>query len=99
MIKTVFRTLIIGALSLSAYGVQAQEQQQNSSFSKQERNEINNLIHDYILEHPEILPQAIQILQQKQKLALWEQNKKAIYDDGFSPVEGNPNGDVTVVEF
>ena len=57
------------------------------------------MIRAYILEHPEILPEAIQILQNRSKKAKLDQNYTRLYDDGFSHVGGNKNGDVTVIEF
>ena len=71
----------------------------DNSFSKKQQDDINNMIRAYILEHPEILPEAIQILQNRSKKALLSQNHTRLYEDGFSFVGGNRDGDVTVVEF
>ncbi len=70
-----------------------------SSFSKAQKTEINQMIRDYILEHPEILPEAIQILQNRSKNASLTKNHTRLYNDGFSYIGGNPNGDVTLIEF
>lgn len=74
-------------------------QSAENDFSIKQKQEINRMIRDYILEHPEILPEAIQILQNRGKIAKLEQNHTRLYDDGFSYVGGNKNGDVTVIEF
>ncbi|WP_292277973.1 DsbA family protein, partial [Mesorhizobium sp.] len=62
--------------------------------------------HDYILAHPEVLVQALQSLDQRQREAQAAQVKqvvKARADDLFrdkrSPVGGNAEGNVTLVEF
>lgn len=68
-------------------------------FSARQKQEINQMIREYILEHPEILPEAIQILQNRDRKIKLEQNYTRLYEDGFSHVGGNKNGDVTVIEF
>lgn len=68
-------------------------------FSKEQEAAINGMIRSYILEHPEILPEAIQILQSRAKKAALTQNYTRLYDDGFSFVGGNKKGDVTLIEF
>jgi protein-disulfide isomerase len=60
----------------------------------------------YLLENPEVLAEAMNELQTRQDAAaaqadlkLVADNKDAIFNDGTSWVGGNPNGDITVVEF
>lgn len=77
----------------------ASSQTTGKDFSEQQKQAINQMIRDYILEHPEILPEAINILQNRTKLNVLEQNHVRLYDDGFSYVGGNINGDITLVEF
>lgn len=67
---------------------------------------IEKIVRDYILENPEIITQAIQVLQNRKKLAetaadrqMLDANRTALLNNPESPVGGNPNGDVTVVEF
>lgn len=75
-------------------------------FNALERKAIRNLVRNYILENPEIIPEAVQILREQQKQAKAEQQQAAVKtqetalnDPGMLPVLGNPEGDVTVVEF
>lgn len=68
-------------------------------FTANQKEKINQMIRAYILEHPEILPEAIQILQNRSKVAKLAQNYTALYEDGFSYVGGNKDGDVTMIEF
>lgn len=63
-------------------------------------------IRKYLLEHPEVIMEAVQVLEERRKTAeateardLVADNAKAIFEDGYSQVAGNPDGDVTVVEF
>ncbi|MBL4802093.1 MAG: thioredoxin domain-containing protein [Emcibacter sp.] len=74
-------------------------QSAEDEFSSSQKKQINQMIRAYILEHPEILPEAIQILHNRSKKATLEQNHTRLYEDGFSYVGGNKNGDVTVIEF
>ena len=69
-------------------------------------DELDQHIRDYILKHPEVLVQSIQQWQAQQQQAQIQQAKAAIKDrhdelfnDPSAPIGGNPNGDVTVVEF
>lgn len=76
------------------------------SMSAEERALFRAEVRAYLLENPEILQEAIAVLQQREQeaqliadLALARANADALFNDGFSYVGGNPNGDVTVVEF
>lgn len=60
----------------------------------------------YLLENPEVLMEAIAVLEQRQSQAqaladdaLVDSYSDQLLDDGFSWVGGNPDGDITVVEF
>ncbi|AXB75127.1 DsbA family protein [Novosphingobium sp. P6W] len=60
---------------------------------------VEHVVHDYILDHPEILPQAMDVLQKRQAsqaLAGVRQNVETPFPGA---VLGNPNGKVTLVEF
>jgi protein-disulfide isomerase len=67
---------------------------------------IQQAIHDYILDHPEVLIESLQIgkLKEEQRRAAVAKSminsfKQDLTDDPLSPTFGNPKGDVTVVEF
>lgn len=71
-----------------------------------ERQALRGEIRSYLIEHPEVLMEAIQVLDERQAeqqvnndLAMLRDNADAIYNDPASWVGGNPEGDVTVVEF
>ena len=60
----------------------------------------------YLLENPEVLTEAIAVLEDRQTaeavardVQMLAQNKAAIFEDTSSWVGGNPDGDITVVEF
>lgn len=74
--------------------------------SDNERSIFRSEIRDYLLENPEVLMEAIQVLEERrareataQEDQLLADNHDAIFNDGYSYVGGNPDGDVTIVEF
>lgn len=63
-------------------------------------------IRKYLLEHPEVIMEAVKVLEDRRVEAeateardLVADNAAEIFQDGYSHVAGNPDGDVTVVEF
>ena len=77
-----------------------------SKMSAAERALLQEEIRLYLLENPEIIMEAVEVLREKEQKAaiqsdfeLVKKHKKAIFEDGFSFIGGNPNGDITLVEF
>jgi protein-disulfide isomerase len=69
-------------------------------------DEVKRLALEAILENPEIVMEAVEILREREEAAQAEATRSAISDltselteDPNAPVLGNPDGDVTVVEF
>ena len=84
----------------------AEEPLQSSPFTPAEREALHAEMRSYLLEHPEILQEMIQLLEQKQQVATAENDRTLvathadeIFSDGFSWVGGNPEGSTTIVEF
>jgi protein-disulfide isomerase len=76
------------------------------SFTDQQKNELGAIIRDYLVNHPEVLQEAMAELEKRQTLAEAEKNKaavksnaQALFDSSHQVVVGNPQGDVTLVEF
>lgn len=76
------------------------------NMSDTERDVFRAEVRAYLLENPEVLMEAISVLEERQAAesvsndtALLLENADAIYNDGVSFVGGNPDGDVTIVEF
>lgn len=76
------------------------------SFSPTQKQEIDRLIHDYLQQHPEAVMDALKAAQQQADAAKAAAAKRTIaakrdelLHDPNSAVAGNPNGDVTLVEF
>lgn len=77
-----------------------------TAMSDAERQTLRSEVRAYLLENPEVLMEAIAVLEDRQAAAeaagdatLVADNRAAIFDDPASWVGGNPQGDVTVVEF
>jgi protein-disulfide isomerase len=75
-------------------------------FSASQRSEVERIIREYLIAHPEVLQDAMNELDKRQTAAQTEKHKSAIkqYSEALfnSPrqvVLGNPNGNVTFVEF
>ena len=95
LLKATATTLLGCTFLMTSISAQAGD----SEFTAKQKQEINQMIRNYILKNPEILPEAIEILQSRGKKELLKRNHTRIYEDGYSFVGGNINGDVTVVEF
>lgn len=64
-----------------------------------ERAKVERVVHDYVLAHPEIIPQAMQKLQDRDTGRVIGANRAAIVTPIGDEFIGNPKGDVTLVEF
>ncbi len=64
-----------------------------------ERAAIERVVHDYLLNHPEVLPQAMDKLREKEQAKQLAGVGDAIEMPFPGAVLGNPNGTVTLVEF
>lgn len=71
-----------------------------------EREAFGDAVRDYLLENPQVIMDAVAVLEQRQAqeqatadLTLVSDNQAALFEDGYSFVGGNPDGDITMVEF
>jgi protein-disulfide isomerase len=75
------------------------------AFSPEQRENIEKIIHEYLVKNPAVLREVIEALQaqeaQEKQGAVKNINalRSQIFSDPMSPVSGNPKGDVTVVVF
>lgn len=77
-----------------------------STFSAEQKSEIQRIIKDYLIANPEVFLEIQAALESKMEQVQAEKLKSALaahadqlYRDPEAPVAGNPKGDVTVVEF
>ena len=104
MRNTLYSLMIAGLALVPAFG-QAQDLDVRN-MTPEQRAVFGAEVRSYLLQNPEVIFEAIQILEEKRNRAAemadrekLERHAKAIYDDGFSFVGGNPDGDITLVEF
>jgi protein-disulfide isomerase len=90
------------ALAVATAAIPASAQ----SVSPSQRQEIEKIIREYLLAHPEVLQEAVQELEKRQAAAEADRSKVAlsqhrdkVFNSPHQVVAGNPNGDVTLVEF
>jgi protein-disulfide isomerase len=76
------------------------------TFSADQRQEIEGIVKNYLLQHPEVMQDVMAELEKRQKAAEAEKNRAAVAENNAtifsSPhqvVLGNPQGNVTMVEF
>jgi protein-disulfide isomerase len=89
-----------GDTGLASVAAKAAEMETNrAGMSEAERKATEAVVRAYILENPEILTEAAQILELRQTAARLGSAGAALTKAFGSAVDGNPNGDVTLVEF
>ncbi len=78
----------------------------DAAFSDEQKKAIGEIVKDYLINNPELIVEVQQALEvkmekeQAEKLkSFMSENAKDIYRNPESPVAGDPNGDITVVEF
>ena len=75
------------------------------TLSAEQQQQIEKVVHNYLLKNPEVLVEVSQVLQKKQQQNMQQQAKSAILDSGDQllagtmSVAGNPKGNVTLIEF
>lgn len=76
------------------------------AMSDDEKAAFGQAVRDYLMDNPEVLVESINVLDARQAEAgvandrdLIAANADALFQDGHSWVGGNPDGDLTVVEF
>ncbi|MAG95274.1 MAG: DsbA family protein [Alphaproteobacteria bacterium] len=102
MRKTLLGGLALAAgLLLAAPAVPAAE-----AFDKAQKAAIEKLVHEYLMTHPEVILESVKRLEARERDAERQRNKgqiaanaEAIFHDPDAPVGGNPEGNVTLVEF
>ena len=70
-----------------------------SSLSGGDRAAIEKVVHDYLIEHPEVLPKAMEALQRKENASALSGIKGDVTKEWPGQVLGNPAGKITLVEF
>ncbi|CAM3327862.1 Protein-disulfide isomerase [Paracoccus aminovorans] len=77
-----------------------------ADMNEAEKAAFGQAVREFLMANPEVLVESINVLEErrladesKNDLLLVENNREAIFNDGHSWIGGNPQGDVTLVEF
>ena len=97
---------IAPALACALLAVAMPRSVAGADISPEQRKAIEGIIHDYLMENPDVLIEALRAAEAKAdrdadtKAALVLKDRRSeVFDDPATPVGGNPQGDVTIVEF
>lgn len=100
------RTLTLAACTALALTTTPLRATDLSNMTPEEEQAFGDAVRSYILENPELIMEAVSILREREAQAeasadfdLVTVNAQDIFEDGFSYVGGNPDGDITLVEF
>jgi len=100
MKRLIATTALLGSLATGAFAADLKE------MTDAERALFRAEVRSYLMENPEVIMQAVEVLQQREQqqqlradFDLVTENAEAIFNDGYSYVGGNPDGDIVLVEF
>ncbi|OAN53160.1 protein-disulfide isomerase [Paramagnetospirillum marisnigri] len=103
IVRTLAAAFLASTLAMTAIPAQAQE---NMPLSPKQVDAVKKVVRDYLMEHPEVLGEALEALREKMRaqaesdaLKMVEARRDEIFNNPDDPVAGNPKGDVVVVEF
>lgn len=76
------------------------------ALSPAQKTQVEGVVHDYIIQNPDVIVQAVQSMQQKQMDQMRTKGEAAALKDApalfavaTDPVAGNPQGKISIVEF
>ncbi len=96
--KRLIAALLLTATPVMAFDIQAMSDTEKAAFGE--------AVREYLMANPEVLIESINVLEERRAAEsvqndsqLVAANREAIFNDGHSWVGGNPDGDLTMVEF
>jgi protein-disulfide isomerase len=100
---TVARACLAAGIALMAAALARAEPAAAADLSTEQ---IEKILRDYLMREPEVVLQALQEMQRREaeasaarQRAAIAKNQNKLLEDPLTPVGGNPDGDVTLVEF
>lgn len=97
---------LLAALCAALLAIAVPQASRAAEFSAPQKSEIERIVRDYLVAHPEVLQEAMAELEKRQSIAESEKHKTAVKTHAqalfSSPRQvnlGNPQGNVTFVEF
>ena len=97
---------LLAVLAFGALGALPAVALDLNNMTAEERALFREEVRAYLMDNPQVIMDAVQVLEQQQQaaqaqadLSLVSDNEDALFNDGYSFVGGNPDGDITMVEF
>ncbi|KIC49025.1 DsbA family protein [Tateyamaria sp. ANG-S1] len=98
--RTLSSAALVASLALPGFALDL------NNMTDEERQIFREEVRAYLMDNPQVIMDAVQVLEERQvaaqaqaDLSLVSDNADDIFNDGFSYVGGNPDGDITLVEF
>lgn len=95
---TLMLVVLLGA-AFGAAGMWLAERAAPGDLGSSDKARIERVVHDYLLANPEVIPQAMQKLQERESGRAVAASRSRVETPYRGAVMGNPQGDVTLVEF
>jgi protein-disulfide isomerase len=103
MYRTLFGLLALACGCIAAASPRPLEA---TEMTPEQRRAIEAIIHDYLMQNPDVLIEALREAEAKANIdaeakaaQVLHDRRREIFDDPATPVGGNPQGDVAIVEF
>lgn len=90
---------IVMVISPGVFFMIGQQVNNQSDSDALNQDQVNAYIREYLLSNPEIIPEAVEVLRSRQNARALMESDELLYNDGFSHIAGNVDGDITIVEF
>ena len=101
-----FRGAALGLSLVAAVSIAAPPSRAAGGFSAEQRQAIEAIVRDYLIKNPDVMLEVLEAAKDKirndaeaQRTAALAERRQEIFADPNAPVVGNPQGDVTLVEF
>jgi protein-disulfide isomerase len=102
-----YRTLFgLSALACACIAAASPRPLEATEMTPEQRRAIEAIIHDYLMQNPDVLIEALREAEAKANIdaeakaaQVLHDRRREIFDDPATPVGGNPQGDVAIVEF
>lgn len=97
--RWVLIAIAAGSALIGAGAVAGVNQLSGSNVATPQRAAIERVVHDYVMAHPEIIPDAMALMRDRESGKVIAGNRAAILTPYGDAWIGNPKGDVTIVEY
>ncbi len=106
MVLSVQRLGVLAVLALLITGAAGAVRAEGEKSGATDRQSVEEIVRQYLLANPEVIVEAMEVLRKRQEDAeaqriksLISERSKDIFESPDAPIDGNTDGDVTLVEF